>query len=249
VAHQDDDLLFMSPDLLRDVQAGRCVRTVYVTAGDAGEGSGYWMGREAGVRAAYARMADVSDDWRDESVDVRGHQVALQVLEGRPSVSLAFLRLPDGCTSGEGCGGRYGGDSIVRLWRGERAIRTVDGSSRYSHSDLVSVLAQIIRSYRPSLLRVQDHQGGLDDGDHPDHHTAAYFASKANESVGAPLVAYVGYPVSDQPENVFGGELRAKQAAFFSYAAHDARTCGSVSSCDSGGSASYGSWLRRQYTR
>ena len=29
VAHQDDDLLFLSPDLLHNIQAGRCVRTVY----------------------------------------------------------------------------------------------------------------------------------------------------------------------------------------------------------------------------
>src|SRR5205085_11614279 len=38
VAHQDDDLLFLSPDLLHDVQSARCVRTVFVTAGDADNG-------------------------------------------------------------------------------------------------------------------------------------------------------------------------------------------------------------------
>src|SRR6188472_3148233 len=36
VAHPDDDLLFQSPDLLHDVQSGKCVRTVYVTAGERG---------------------------------------------------------------------------------------------------------------------------------------------------------------------------------------------------------------------
>lgn len=46
VAHQDDDLLFLSPDLLHDVQANRCVRTVFVTAGDAGRDATYWGGRE-----------------------------------------------------------------------------------------------------------------------------------------------------------------------------------------------------------
>lgn len=56
VAHQDDDLLFRSPDLLHDVQAHRCVRAVFVTAGDAGRDSAYWTGRETGARAAYAQM-------------------------------------------------------------------------------------------------------------------------------------------------------------------------------------------------
>ncbi len=53
VAHQDDSLLFLSPDLLHDIQAGDCVTTVYVTAGDGG-GCGYLAGarkrRERGVR-------------------------------------------------------------------------------------------------------------------------------------------------------------------------------------------------------
>src|SRR5262245_24302675 len=56
VAHEDDDLLFTSPDLLAAIQAGRCVRTIFVTAGDAGAASWYWSGREDGARAAYAQM-------------------------------------------------------------------------------------------------------------------------------------------------------------------------------------------------
>ena len=56
VAHEDDDLLFLSPALLRDVRRGRCVRTVFVTAGDASERVGgtadqrsvYWHAREVG---------------------------------------------------------------------------------------------------------------------------------------------------------------------------------------------------------
>nr|OQO23502.1 hypothetical protein B0A51_12418 [Rachicladosporium sp. CCFEE 5018] len=54
VAHQDDDLLFLNPSLLRAVRAGRDIITVYLTAGDAGRPEPYWRGREAGVRAAGA---------------------------------------------------------------------------------------------------------------------------------------------------------------------------------------------------
>ncbi|WP_410721392.1 PIG-L family deacetylase, partial [Burkholderia sp. SIMBA_048] len=54
VAHLDDDLLFMNPDIASNVAAGGCVRVVYLTASDAGEGDTYMLGRERGVRAAYA---------------------------------------------------------------------------------------------------------------------------------------------------------------------------------------------------
>jgi GlcNAc-PI de-N-acetylase len=65
VAHEDDDLLFLSPDLLHDLQAGHTVRTVFITAGDAADQVAggadqqrrYWMAREAGNRAAYAQMS------------------------------------------------------------------------------------------------------------------------------------------------------------------------------------------------
>src|SRR5262249_53566993 len=41
VAHQDDDLLFMQPDLIEAVRGGAGVVTVYVTAGNAKSGVDY----------------------------------------------------------------------------------------------------------------------------------------------------------------------------------------------------------------
>src|ERR1700749_3509165 len=55
VAHEDDDLLFLSPDLLHAIQGGGKVRTIFVTAGDAGSGTSYWTGRQNGMLAAYAQ--------------------------------------------------------------------------------------------------------------------------------------------------------------------------------------------------
>ncbi|HYG45800.1 MAG TPA: PIG-L family deacetylase, partial [Bordetella sp.] len=37
VAHLDDDLLFMNPDIAANIGAGGCVQVVYLTASDAGE--------------------------------------------------------------------------------------------------------------------------------------------------------------------------------------------------------------------
>src|ERR1700742_1732637 len=57
VGHEDDTLLFQSPSVLQDIQSERCVRSVFLTAGDAGRSQGYWGAREDGVEDAYAHMA------------------------------------------------------------------------------------------------------------------------------------------------------------------------------------------------
>ena len=41
VAHADDDILFLSPDLLDTIDEGGCVRTVYVTAGNDDRSAAY----------------------------------------------------------------------------------------------------------------------------------------------------------------------------------------------------------------
>src|SRR4051794_9535498 len=48
VAHEDDDLLFMNPDIQNDLAAGSCMTTVFLTAGDGGYGTAYWHERELG---------------------------------------------------------------------------------------------------------------------------------------------------------------------------------------------------------
>ena len=65
VAHQDDDLRFLSPDLLDAVQGGQAVRSVFVTAGDAGAGQ-LLAEPAARARAAYAKMAGVANTWKPE---------------------------------------------------------------------------------------------------------------------------------------------------------------------------------------
>ena len=67
VAHEDDDILFMNPDLSASVSAGTGVVTVYVTAGESnGSLTGdprtlYAAQREEGARAAYAAMLKQSN--------------------------------------------------------------------------------------------------------------------------------------------------------------------------------------------
>jgi hypothetical protein len=102
VAHTDDDLLFLNPDIANDIRAGRCVRTVYFTAGDNNLSMSYWGAREDGVESAYATMAGVVNDWTSADAGIPGKAAVLRTLAVRPSVSLVFMRLPDGQGNGTG---------------------------------------------------------------------------------------------------------------------------------------------------
>lgn len=247
VAHEDDSLLFQSPDLLHAVRARACVTTVYVTAGDAGNGRSAWTGREAGANSGYASMAGVADGWTRTRTAAAGHRVTTYTLRRSPNVVQVFLRLPDGGPAGAGFG-RYGFESLQGLWTGQLAdAHPVDGSAAYSSRALVSTLAALMTAFRPQVIRVQDYVGGPGDGDHSDHHYSAYFARAAQRRYAArhSLTAYEGYPAVDRPGNVTGADLTGKQDAFYAYARGDPKACGFASDCRG---THYAAMLERQYT-
>src|SRR6185312_9835461 len=93
VAHSDDDLLFMNPDLSNTIRAGRPTTTVYLTAGEARYAKGsehqpaldraicraasglsreqYVACRQDGVREAYSMMAGASaKDWKRVQLEI-----------------------------------------------------------------------------------------------------------------------------------------------------------------------------------
>ncbi|MHB1490138.1 MAG: PIG-L family deacetylase, partial [Cellulomonas sp.] len=169
VAHQDDDLLFQSPDLLHDVAAGRPVRTVFVTAGDAARDRTYWTGRERGSMAAYARMAGVADRWTTSDAGVPGTPIRMHTLVGAPHVSLVFMRLPDGNRSGTGMMVHHH-ESLMRLWRGDiLTIHAVDGTASYSAASLRHALTTLMSAFQPTTVRTQDWTIAFGTGDNADH--------------------------------------------------------------------------------
>jgi LmbE family N-acetylglucosaminyl deacetylase len=247
VAHEDDDLLFLSPDLLHDIQSGRCVRTVYVTAGDADNEADYWMSRESGMKAAYAQMAGVANSWSTADAGVGGHPIPLLTLTGRPSVSLEFMRLPDG--NGDGSGyGNNNFESLQKLWQGSISqIHAVNGSSTYTKSGLTSTLTTLMNSLQPDTVRTQDYVDAFGDVDHSDHIATAYFTRAAHQGYTTPhqLIGYMDYATNDLAQNVFDPDLTTKRNAFNSYLGFDEAPCGSPPNC---GNNDYAGWIKRQYT-
>lgn len=260
VAHQDDDLLFQSPDLLEAVADGDCVRTVYVTAGDAGLGEAYWREREAGSRAGYAEMAESADLWTTSEPTVAGHPLHLQTLVGVPRISQVYLRLPNGGPAGAGYAAT-GFQSLPKLWRSQHpepaglepisSITAVDDSTTYTYEGLLSTLEALIEEFQPDVIAIQNSTVEFGSGDHFDHIVVARLAQVAAASYGAEhlLTAYQDYETASRSANVFEPQLAAKLNAYFAYAVHDSNeACSSQVSCEEPPYAtSYWAWLHRQY--
>lgn len=229
VAHEDDDLLFMSPDIVNDAAQHRCIRTVYVTAGDAGRPADYWEGRERGSEAAWAAMAGVADDWSTDEIVAGGQRIRLRTLLGRPSISLVFMRLPNGNTRGEGFDQR--GATVYGLLTGRvGTLSARDGSATYTSAELSRTLVDLMRASMPTLVRIQNYTSpyaalARPSFDHYDHIATAKVAFAASTVYGLEephhLIAYEGYPIGGRAANVSGQVLVQKLAALTAYAVHD----------------------------
>lgn len=227
VAHQDDDLLFQSPDLLHDITAGRSVRTVFVTAGDAARDETYWSGRERGSLAAYAQMAGVADAWSTTDAAVPGTPIRMLTLVGAPQISVVFMRLPDGNRTGSGMTVHHH-ESLMRLWQGSIAsVHAVDGSATYTGASLRSTLAALMTAFGPTTVRTQDWTIAFGTGDNADHTATGLFVQQAHRDYASAhtLVAYEGYPAWTRLPDVTGADLAAKQSAFQAYATDDSLMC------------------------
>jgi LmbE family N-acetylglucosaminyl deacetylase len=256
-AHEDDPLLFMMPDIGHDIAAGRCVRVVILTAGDAGLDQGYWQRREAGLAAALAVVAGLPDRWRVRDAGVPEHPAPLLTLTGNPRLSLVFLQLPDGRSDGSGFDGR---GSMKQLW--ENTIPTLTSlpvapasatyhPSSYTRRALIDALLWLMTDTKPRKIGIQDYVGSVDgSGDHSDHRAGARFAVAAAQSYRGPgkLIGYIDYQILGNPPNLDRKDAAQKQAAWFAYLPYDNQVsvgCRTVESCMSPGN--YGNYWSREY--
>ncbi|KAL4923065.1 uncharacterized protein BDV17DRAFT_296718 [Aspergillus undulatus] len=248
VAHPDDDLLFLNPDILHDIANGFTVRTVYLTSGDAGQDWTYWTLRQAGAMAAYASMAGIESVWDESDAGVEGKDIPLYTLRGNSNVSLAFLHIPDGSIDGNGFPAR-GQETLEKLWKDKTGrIRTVDESgTTYSKQELIDTLTTVINDFEPDSLNSLDYLHEYGTGDHSDHTSVGLFTNEAAIPSTYPgtVIAYRGYPIKYEQPNVGVDDLARKKDVWYTYAAYDASVCGSDAACVG---SEYELWLQRLYT-
>ncbi|PWK90853.1 GlcNAc-PI de-N-acetylase [Lentzea atacamensis] len=224
VAHPDDDLLFMNPDIAANVWDGHDVWVVYFTAGDIPHrpdkpgGIEYSEMRLNGARAAYARTAGVANEWAFEQMTFGGHPVATNKLVGaNVRIVYTYIHAAAGPE-----------DNFGDLWRllnvpGFEA-QPIDGRPPYTYDGFVGMIRGLIAKADPDLIRTSSSIGHRE-GDHVDHTAGAILVADANtDGAGRTAVLrceYVGYKVLTFPENVHGFLREKKTEIWDEYWPHD----------------------------
>ncbi|HEX8869066.1 MAG TPA: PIG-L family deacetylase, partial [Lentzea sp.] len=268
VAHQDDDLLFMNPDIATGIKNGYDTTTVYVTAGEGIPGQtpdteAYAAERQAGARESYAAMAGVADCKLDSAEEeeeeeegcwdadypvVSNHIVQRFTLRAAPHIRLVFLNLPENADY------RYlDGGALTKLRNNPSLVTdTLDmreqaPPQRYNRGDVVDVLSTLMEWYSTTLVRAQDPAPDLRlRGDHQDHVAAAWFADQAVARYSAAhqrvlLEHYRDYDIQQLPANLMSTQRDEKQRIIVDhYLPHDQQ----ASQDDN-----FIAWEQRQYSR
>jgi LmbE family N-acetylglucosaminyl deacetylase len=261
VAHPDDDLYFMNPDIADSVRTGGEVTTVVLTAAEAGGGAAFAAARQHGLRSAYARMAGAADDapWRRSVLVTRGGEAELCELEADARIRLVFLDISMGAYTG------FTPDDqnhtlLAALFRGTETTRPVLQPSEsaitggvYTRDQLVGTLTDLMDRFLPTVVRTMDpdpERRGIgpqerawltDSGVHTDNedHTATawftYAALADHRARRGPsavrLDSYVGYGNARWKHNLGGSSAREKLALLAVYGWADRRKCGDPVGC------------------
>lgn len=251
VAHQDDDLLFLSPDTAQAIGRGAPVQVVFVTAGEF-DGNGvtreeYAEQRREGVCCAVAETAGVANTWTRQSSQIAGRNVEVDVLTGCPTVTLMFLGLPDGGDSLQpNALTRMQGDPTVTATTLVYPNSPVQTSYTYASADLLAALVSIMQAATPTVIRVQDTDPDpFLRADHADHIAVAQFTATALDHYvaggGSPalLVENRCYNMENMDVNLLPSVIKAKTVAFDAYLPFDTGT----------GTDPNQYWVERSYPR
>jgi hypothetical protein len=247
VAHHDDDLLFLSPNLIHDIRDGKCVRTVFLIASDYPgnrpiTNDEYMQERELGVRKAYAEAA--GEDWTNwESApyeigeNENAHQFTKWTLNDQ--VSIVELRISDNATPpGGALWYLYGLNVPVTTRAG-----TDNDPQTFDRDGLGRILRDLVFDFRPDQIHagdpLGDHHGPTDEHgvlpSHPDHLATARLVRWALDGMpGGPMVeGYRDYTIQYASSNLSDEEIGAKTQIFSAFTEHDLDICHDGDRCPS----------------
>jgi hypothetical protein len=201
---------------------------IYLTAGDDGRDSSYWVARERGAlestRVAATPPARDSSSSQCSVVNALEHAIRKCVLGNTESY---FFRLPDGRRNGSGFA-RHSYESLRKL-RAKRigSVSAVDSSAMYSGwADLLSTVEALIgqgSSDRLVTVRTSDPNIVVNPHDHFDHRMAGLLAADARRKNRWNVVYYTGYALATRAPNRSTDQARQKASIFQAYDAVMAR--------------------------
>ncbi|MEU5051783.1 PIG-L family deacetylase [Streptomyces sp. NPDC021096] len=178
MAHADDSLYFMNPELEQAIRSGAPAVTVCMTGGESdgrnalSRSPGYAQlpekraefvrARINGLREATAHMAtgDWLSPWTVEKTTLLpGFEVELQTLKAAPQVQLIFMELVEARVMRA-----PRKDSLRGLWLGATpglttlvpAASPVERTFQYSRQQVVDSLTAVLERYQPTVVRTLD---------------------------------------------------------------------------------------------
>lgn len=240
VAHLDDDLIFMQPELATALAAGSAT-TVYVCSGDPVRGAEHAEHTFEAAMTAYEH-ATGSSDWDCGYLRVDDTPIHHCRLRDR-SVSMIGLDVPDG--------GRHDEYSASLLHMVENRVASLPIlgpiAGRVTTSSLVAELAAIITATAPRELHSLDRAATHGD-DHPGHLMTASFAlwAAAHAGYDGTVISHRGYNVAVEPANLSDADYAAAKPmlGYFEACYLGCAPCGTeCPRLD----PSHEIWLRRQY--
>ncbi|MEV7359063.1 RICIN domain-containing protein [Kitasatospora sp. NPDC091276] len=169
VAHHDDDLIFLTPDLINDLaNPDVCVRTLFLVGSyysrdglashqtDAAKYT-YMESRELGVRQAYQAAAGLPDGWRHWPYSAAGVQTTAWTLGDR--VSTVELRVPDASASNE-AGTMFKGQ-LWALYADDQQAWPIPGvdapaQQRLDREQVLAFVQGVIDDFQPTVVNTED---------------------------------------------------------------------------------------------
>ncbi len=218
VAHQDDWQLFLG-DVVAARPANARTTFIYLTAGDDGRDSSYWLAREkAALRSTRIALgANGRGDIDCSVIEVRTHPVRQCTLGNSKSF---FLRLPDGKRNGAGFS-RYGNQSLRKLRAGKiSTITAVDSSSTYAGwNDLAATIDALIEesASESTTVHTLDPSVAANPHDHYDHRMTGVLIESLRSTEPWQVRYYIGYALSAHAPNRSNDQVRVKTALFLAY--------------------------------
>lgn len=245
VAHHDDDLIFLTPDLINDLaNPDVCVRTLFLVGSYYSRDVAphprdldkytYMESRERGVRQAYQAAAGASGSWRHAPYSAAGVQATAWSLGDR--VSTIELRVPDAAASND-AGTMFKGQ-LWAAYADDQQAWPIPGpdapaQQRLDREQLLAFVQGVIDDYRPTVVNTEDpsadHHTNTQAGDggsyfHADHvATTRLLLGALNRRGGAwPRVTYYrDYLARESGPNLDAAATARKQDVFGVYCAHD----------------------------
>jgi hypothetical protein len=197
--------------------SGTRVVWVYTTAGDAGRGTTYWQGREAGARASMDAVVGAGS-WACATRTVATHPIR-RCTKG--NAVAWYMRLPNQNPLGTGAG-VYG--RLQQLREDGTDVTTVDGTTTYTTwADFTTTVQGIIdleaggASASGVAVHAPDHSRTANPDDHSDHYATADVVRAAAAGRAWDLAWFVDYDTDTRAANLGTADYAVKQKEFRVY--------------------------------